>query len=139
VDVLESSDFTGRVPLRGLPAGADVHVRVTLESLRDKHARSAPLIGCFRTPPKHCRDVRFLWTGDTAGQGWGIDLGFGGMKAYETMRRTNPDFFLHSGDNIYADGPMVPEVTDSSGNVIWRNAYLDVIPEKLKCKTQDLI
>jgi alkaline phosphatase D len=54
------------------------------------------------------------------------------MKAYETMRRTNPDFFIHSGDNIYADGPMVPEVTDASGNVLWRNAYLDLVPEKLK-------
>jgi alkaline phosphatase D len=54
------------------------------------------------------------------------------MKIYETMRQRNPDFFVHSGDTIYADGPMLPEVTDADGNVIWRNAYLDAVPEKLK-------
>lgn len=130
--MIDTSDYTGRFMLRGLPAGADIYVKVELESLVDKRVRSAPLLGRFRTAPRQGRDVRFLWTGDTAGQGWGIDLGFGGMKAYETMRQTNPDFFIHSGDNIYADGVMVPEVKDAAGNVIWRNAFLDVVPEKLK-------
>jgi alkaline phosphatase D len=54
------------------------------------------------------------------------------MKIYETMRRAEPDFFIHSGDTIYADGPMRPEVTDSAGSVIWRNAFLEQVPEKLK-------
>jgi alkaline phosphatase D len=54
------------------------------------------------------------------------------MKTYEAMRQTHPHFFIHSGDNVYADGPMLPEVTDSSGAVIWQNAFLDVVPEKLK-------
>jgi phosphodiesterase/alkaline phosphatase D-like protein len=54
------------------------------------------------------------------------------MKTYEAMRRTQPDFFIHSGDNIYADGPLLPEVKNAAGEVIWRNSYLDVVPEKLK-------
>ena len=49
------------------------------------------LAGHFRTPPAKRRDVRFLWSGDTAGQGWGIDLSFGGMKIYEAMRQTQAD------------------------------------------------
>jgi alkaline phosphatase D len=126
------SDFTARVDLTDLPAGADVFVRVAFESLDSSRVRSEPLLGRFRTPPQRKRSVRFLWSGDTAGQGWGINLDFGGMKIYEAMRQTQADFFIHSGDNIYADGPMLPEVTDATGQVIWRNAYLDVVPEKLK-------
>lgn len=32
-------------------------------------------------------DVRFVGTGDCAGQGWGIDVDRGGMRCWETMRR----------------------------------------------------
>ena len=129
---IDISDFTARVDLTDLPAGADVFVRVTFESLDSSKVRSDPLLGRFRTPPARRRDVRFVFGGDTAGQGWGIDLDYGGMRIYESMRKVSPDFFLHSGDNIYADGPMTPQVTDASGAVIWRNAFLDVVPEKLK-------
>src|SRR6185436_4469207 len=69
--------------------------------------------------------------GDTAGQGWGINPDFGGMRIYETMRQTRPDFFIHSGDNIYADGPMRESVTLPDGS-LWRNAHLDEVPAKLK-------
>jgi alkaline phosphatase D len=127
-----ATDFTGRVDLRGLPADADVHVRVRFSDSRSSRGRGEAAVGRFRTAPRGGRDIRFVWGGDTAGQGWGIDPGFGGMKLYEAMRRTNPDFFIHSGDTIYADGPMVPEVLDAAGSVIWRNAHLDAVPEKLK-------
>ncbi|HWA71951.1 MAG TPA: alkaline phosphatase D family protein [Polyangiaceae bacterium] len=130
--VLDVSDFTGRVALNGLPPATDVFVRVTFEALDRSRAKSEPVLGRFRTAPNRCQNVRFVWGGDTAGQGWGIDLEYGGMRLYEAMRKARPDFFLHSGDNIYADGPMVPEVKDAAGAVIWRNAFLDVVPEKLK-------
>ena len=129
---LDISDFTVHQDLTNLPPDSEVFVRVTFESLDVARARSEPITGKFRTAPERRRNVRFLWGGDTAGQGWGIDLSYGGMKCYEAMRRTEPDFFIHSGDNIYADGVMTPEVTDASGLVIWRNAFLDVVPEKLK-------
>lgn len=132
VDALSRSDYTARLELSRLPADAEIFVRVTFEALGHKHAHSEPLIGRFRTPPRHSRNTRVLWSGDTAGQGWGIDLDFGGMTTYEAMRELQPDFFIHSGDNIYADGPMTPEVTDEAGNVIWKNAFLDEVPEKLK-------
>ena len=59
--------------------------------------------------------MTFVWSGDTAGQGWGINLEWGGMKIYETMRRLEPDFFVHSGDMIYADGPIQAEVALPGG------------------------
>ena len=128
----EVSDFTARVDLAGLPGGAEVFVRVRFEELVPAGATSEPLIGRFRTAPKERRGVRFVFSGDTAGQGWGIDLGFGGMKLYDSMRRVEPDFYVNCGDSVYADGPLRPEVTDASGNVIWRNAFLGEVPEKLK-------
>jgi alkaline phosphatase D len=130
--VSADSGFTGRLLLRGLPADACVFVRVMFDDGGRRRARSEPIYGKFRTAPRRARPVRFVWGGDTAGQGWGIDLDKGGMTVYETMRLAEPDFFIHSGDNIYADGAMVPEVTDASGQVIWKNAYLDEIPAKLK-------
>jgi alkaline phosphatase D len=50
------------------------------------------------------------------------------MKIYEQMRRLEPDFFIHSGDQIYADGPIAAEVKLEDGTV-WRNV---VTPEKAK-------
>ncbi|MFZ5894959.1 MAG: alkaline phosphatase D family protein [Myxococcota bacterium] len=128
----EASDFTARVDLDNLPQNAEVFLRVGFQAVDSRGAKSEPVLGRFRSAPRRPRDIRFVWGGDTAGQGWGIDLTAGGMRCYEAMRQVNPDFFLHSGDNIYADGPMLPEVKDASGNVIWRNAYLDLIPEKTK-------
>ena len=129
---LDVSDFTSRVDLTQLPADSEVFVRVSYQDLDSGRATSEPLVGQFRTPPSRRRDIRFVWSGDTAGQGWGIDLGFGGMKIYEAMRQVRPDFFIHSGDTIYADGPMVERVTDTAGNLIWTNAFLNEVPEKLK-------
>ncbi len=36
------------------------------------------------------------------------------------MRRHAPDFFIHSGDQIYADNPIAAEVKTDDGKV-WKN------------------
>ena len=51
------------------------------------------------------------------------------MRTYATMAQHRPDFFIHSGDTIYADGPMQDEV-EKDGQLIWKNATL--IDEKRK-------
>lgn len=114
----EGTDFTARVEI-SVPTGQQIFYRVTFQDL-DNSSVSAPVKGTFRTAPEPGRGIRFTWGGDTAGQGWGINPDFGGMKIYETMRQLNPDFFIHSGDNIYADGPILPEVSLDDGSV-WRN------------------
>lgn len=45
------------------------------------------------------------------------------MRTYRTMMQHEPDFFLHSGDTIYADGAMQDEVVQD-GKVIWKNVVL---------------
>ncbi|MFE1904913.1 alkaline phosphatase D family protein [Streptomyces gardneri] len=123
------TDFTGTTALRGLPAGEQIHYRVTLADPDDPRRTGEPVVGTFRTAPERRRDgVRFLWSGDIAGQGWGINPDIGGFRAYEEMRRLDPDFFLCSGDSIYADGVIQPSVTLPDGR-IWRNV---TTPEKSK-------
>ncbi len=115
------TDFTGVTVLHGLPAGEQVHYRVLLADADHPERTGEPVAGTFRTAPVHRRtDVRFLWSGDLAGQGWGINPEHGGYRVYEDMRRRNPDFFLCSGDNIYADNPIPERVTLPDGR-IWRN------------------
>ena len=99
------SDGTGRVRVAGLESGQAVHYRVTLEG--ENGATSEPLVGVFTTVPAQPSDITFVWSGDVVGQGWGIDRR-GGMAIFGAMADRRPDFFVHSGDAIYADGP-VPE------------------------------
>ena len=128
VDALEDRAFAAKVDLDGLPAGQRIFYEVSFLDLADLKGRSEPVRGSFKTPPAERRDVRFVWSGDTVGQGWGINPDLGGMRIYETMRAVEPDFFIHSGDTIYADNPVLPEVTTADGQV-WRNL---TIPEKAK-------
>ena len=116
---LARNDFTSRIDLTGLDAGQSYFYRVHFESL-DSGTFSAPVVGRFRTPSRGERDVVFAFSGDEAGQGWGIDEARGGYRVYESMRRFDPDFFIHSGDQIYADGPLAAEVALDDGSV-WKN------------------
>jgi alkaline phosphatase D len=124
VDALPESDFTAKALIEGLPAGQDVFYRIRFQDLSSPTIMGEPVVGRFRTAPADRRSISFVWSGDTAGQGWGIDEARGGMRTYATMLRSRPDFFIHSGDNIYADGPIAAEVKLSNGQ-IWKNVVLE--------------
>jgi alkaline phosphatase D len=131
---LETTDFTVRQDIDGLKPGREVFVRVAFQSLDNDRATSEPITGRFVVPPADHRDhgddnrwfergrtdLRFQWGGDTAGQGWGINPTFGGMRIYEAMRQRSPLFFIHSGDTIYADGPISESVVAEGGRA-WTN------------------
>lgn len=117
---LAASDFTVKLQLRGLPAGERIWYRVTFRDLADARYESEPVVGSFFTPPLERRNLRLAWSGDTAGQGWGIDVARGGMRSYATILEREPHVFLHSGDTIYADNPIPPQVALDDGTV-WRN------------------
>ena len=120
VDALPEGDFTAKALVQDLPSGQNVFYRVRLQNLAEPTIMGEPMVGRFRTAPTDRRSVSFCWSGDTAGQGWGIDEARGGMKIYATMLKNRPDFFIHSGDNIYADGPIPAEVKLPDGSV-WKN------------------
>ncbi|MGW6542257.1 alkaline phosphatase D family protein [Streptomyces massasporeus] len=115
------TDFTGTTRLHGLPSGEQIHYRVLLADPDDPRRTGEPVTGTFRTASAKRRDgVRFVWSGDLAGQGWGINPELGGYRIYDAMGALDPDFFLCSGDNIYADGPITQAVALPDGRT-WRN------------------
>jgi alkaline phosphatase D len=116
----ETTDYTARINLNGLPDGQQIFYRVSFQDLNNVNVFSEPVDGTFRTVPKAGDDIKFVWGGDTVGQGWGINPDFGGIKIFETMRQLQPHFFIHSGDIIYADNPIQSEVQLPDGT-IWRN------------------
>lgn len=126
---LEDSDFTTKILLDGLPEDVGVHYELQFLDLDNYQSLSETLTGSFRTPATNkTRSVRFVWSGDCAGQGWGINPDFGGMRIFDSMRQMGPDFFVHCGDAVYADNPLTEQVTLTDGRV-WRNL---VTPEKSK-------
>ena len=128
--LMEDSDFTGRIDLANLPAGQEIFYRVVLQDLHNERVLSEAMPGHLRLPvqagSKATRDVRFAWSGDTAGQGWGINEAWGGMKIYDEIRKINPDFFLHCGDTIYADGPITAQVKLPDGST-WNNVVTEEV------------
>ncbi len=117
---LPETGFAAKTVLTDLPPGQTIVYRVSFADLSNPRARSVPAAGRFRTPGRDPADIRFCWGGDVAGQGFGIDPARGGMKIFEAIRQTRPDFFLHSGDHIYADNPILAEVKLDDGS-LWRN------------------
>ncbi|MDQ8726536.1 alkaline phosphatase D family protein [Bradyrhizobium sp. LHD-71] len=123
-DALPESDLTAKVLLDELPAGQQIFYRVTPYDLASPATRGEVQTGRFRTAPNDKRSVSFVWSGDTAGQGWGIDEARGGMRTFRTMLDNRPDFFVHSGDSIYADCPIERELKLPDGGT-WCNVVTE--------------
>jgi alkaline phosphatase D len=121
---LPETGLTARVHLEALPPGQRLFYRARFQDLRDLRAFSEPVTGSFRTPAAERRTVKLAFSADTCGQGWGINPELGGLRLYETMRREEPDLFVHLGDTVYADQPLKPEVTLDDGRV-WRNVVTE--------------
>lgn len=125
---LPATGHTAKLDIGGLPPASRLYYRVAFEDLEGSVHPSEPVVGSLTTAPRHGppfaygrrEGVRFVWSGDVAGQGWGINPEIGGMRIFETMRRVQPDFFIHSGDTVYADGPLQEQVALPDGGV-WRN------------------
>jgi alkaline phosphatase D len=131
--VSAASDFTARLDLTGLPAGQRIVYEARFEAAGGEV--SEPVRGSFRTPSGNPSGtasrttpvptpVRIAWGGDVCGQGWGIDEGHGGMKAFASMQAAEPDLFIHSGDLIYADAPIPPAIKLDDGST-WTNLVSD--------------
>jgi alkaline phosphatase D len=119
-DALADRDGTAKVLLENLPPGQDIFYRVRFDAAAESGTSGETRTGRFRTPSRDRDSISFVWSGDTAGQGWGIDRSRGGMRTYRTMLHNRPDFFIHSGDHIYADCTIPAELPLPNGE-IWRN------------------
>ncbi len=120
VDALPETDFTAKALLEGLPPEQDIFYRISFQDHSSPNIIGDRQTGHFRTAPNDRRSVSFVWSGDTAGQGWGIDESRGGMRTYAAILRNRPDFFIHSGDSIYADCPIPAQQKLPNGQT-WKN------------------
>jgi alkaline phosphatase D len=118
-DAVPDRDFTAKLLLEDLPGGQDIFYRVRLDDIATGLSGETRT-GHFRSAPRGRESISFVWSGDTAGQGWGIDPSRGGYRTYRTMLDNRPDFFIHSGDHIYADCTIPSEQKLPNGEV-WRN------------------
>jgi alkaline phosphatase D len=118
------NDLTGRVLLGGLAPGRQYSA--TTWFAHPDGTRGEPRTTTFTTAPAHEADTSFVWSADTCGQGWGINEAVGGLTGYRAVLDLRPDFFLHCGDNIYADEPMEEHTADAHGNA-WTNLLDDSV------------
>jgi alkaline phosphatase D len=118
---LPETDYTVRLPLMNLPPGRRIFYVAYFESLLHRGARSMPLFGEFSTASNDPTiPIRFAWSGDTFGQGYGINPQIGGVRIYDTIRKASPDVFIHCGDRIYADQPL-KSIRGAGGGRRWYN------------------
>ncbi|GAC1502753.1 MAG: alkaline phosphatase [Pseudarthrobacter sp.] len=148
----QASDFTAKIHAGHLPANTRFALEISFED--EDGAAGETINGTFRTAPdtgtfqsgtkgqgrskadgSPSSVQSFVWTGDTAGQGWGINEEIGGMRGYQAMRNTRPDFFIHSGDTIYADGPIAATVVEPDGQ-IWRNLVTEEVSKVAETLTE---
>src|ERR1700760_4501096 len=85
VAALPESDFTAKMLVENLPAGQEIFYRVKFRDLSHPDISGEAVTGRFRTAPAGRRDVSFVWGGDVAGQGWGINADDGGMVSFSTL------------------------------------------------------
>ncbi|MEL6548438.1 MAG: alkaline phosphatase D family protein, partial [Myxococcota bacterium] len=112
-----NSDGVVKLELEGLPPGQTVFYRAWF----DDGVKGEPVTGTF-TVPDPAQPVRLVWGGDVCGQGYGI--GPDGYRIFEAMAKQTPHAFIHSGDAIYADQPLVSE-KDTGHSGVWKNLELD--------------
>lgn len=149
----QASDFTAKIHAGNLPSNTRFALEISFDD--DGGAAGETVRGTFRTAPDagtyngkgrtggksdggdmpSSSAQSFVWTGDTAGQGWGINEEIGGMRGYRAMHRTRPDFFIHSGDTVYADGPLAETVVEQDGQV-WRNLVTEEVSKVAETLTE---
>jgi alkaline phosphatase D len=117
---------TGQIVLDNLPPGEEIFYRARFDSA-DGLTTGESAVGRLRTAGPG-RDLSFVFGGDQCGAGWGINPAQGGLRLFETMRATRPDFLVHLGDRIYADRPLNESVLLDDGSR-WTNL---VTPAKKK-------
>lgn len=105
VAVSQENDFTGEVKIEGLAAGRPYVYRVSLAANNQTSETSDLVEGQFTTAPAPdtAAAFDFVFGACLGGQGYCRDPETG-WAIFNTMLAEAPDFFLITGDSIYASG-----------------------------------
>ncbi|MGG3562701.1 glycerophosphodiester phosphodiesterase family protein [Neobacillus rhizosphaerae] len=105
-------DFTVNVNATGLKPDTTYFYRA--HAISSKYTVN----GSFKTAPEEnsLKPLTMVWGGDTGGQGE-----IPPFNSFKAMSALNPDFFLFSGDTIYADNktPAVPNPPSETVEDFW--------------------
>ncbi|WP_162343687.1 alkaline phosphatase D family protein [Cyclobacterium salsum] len=96
-------DFTVKIPVKGLQPDTAYQVEWEAKPLESEIIRKES--GSFRTPASETESVPVFFTTSTCQYFWSFDDERRGFQTYDSMRRLQPDFFIHTGDYIYYDKP----------------------------------
>lgn len=104
------NDFTVHFVFRGLKKDADC--KVEIEGKRSPDDHSHVVEGRFRTAPDPSAAKGVNLVTSTCQYFWSFDDQSRGFHTYDSMRKLNPDFYIHTGDYVYYDkpGPMATTV-----------------------------
>lgn len=119
---VDATDRTARIDLSGLAPGREYEAQVWFASAEGVAGERRTVT--FATPALTPAATSFAWSGDTCGQGYGINPDAGGLVGYAAVADLRPDVFIHCGDNIYADEPITDTVIEPGGTT-WRNLVTD--------------
>ncbi|MFC7492724.1 MULTISPECIES: alkaline phosphatase D family protein [unclassified Nocardioides] len=118
----ERTDHTARLIVEGLAPGRRYDADVSFTAPDGTEGRPERI--SFSTAPVHPAAQSFVWSGDTCGQGFGINPDLGGLTTYRAILDTRPDFLIHCGDTIYADIEIESRLEEETGDV-WRNVVAE--------------
>ncbi|MDT9593668.1 alkaline phosphatase D family protein [Nocardioides zeae] len=118
------SDLTARLAVADLEPGREYEAELWFAG--SDGSLGEPRTVAFSTPSTSPAATTFAWSGDTCGQGYGINPDVGGLVGYGAVADLRPDVFIHCGDNIYADEPITDTVLEPDGSV-WRNVVTEQV------------
>jgi alkaline phosphatase D len=97
------SDFGVQIPFTGLDPGVRYEIR-----WQGKLSDSSPIFeasGSFSTAPLAAEKKSIRLVTSTCQYFWSFDDTERGFRTYDSMKKLNPDFFVHTGDYVYYDKP----------------------------------
>ncbi len=97
------ADYTVRFFIDGLTSGTSY--RVQCEAKTGKSEQSWSITGTFSTAPDPGAQSKVTFVASTCQYFWSFDNQARGFEVYDSMRRLNPDFYVHTGDYVYYDKP----------------------------------
>ncbi len=118
------TDHTAKLHLWGLAPGRDYDAAIWFEDERRAPRRGAARPLRHRVDPAPHRAS--CGPATRAARGGGSTPTSAGCVGYRAMHETRPDFLIHCGDTVYADGPITAEVVEPDGQV-WRNVVTDEV------------
>ncbi|SHM76187.1 alkaline phosphatase D [Cyclobacterium lianum] len=98
-----AEDFTVKIPIKGLQPNTAYQVEWEAKPAANGAIRKES--GSFTTPPYDTQPAPVFFTTSTCQYFWSFDDERRGFQTYDSMRRLQPDFFIHTGDYIYYDKP----------------------------------